>query len=467
MRRDVATTGQGRPTNNDAELPIMSTVMRRAGIGAVILFGLLAGHEVAQAQFHFNNNTRFRANPHNPFLAQQQALFNMQMARMAMATAQPAPVFAPSPVPAFNPGTFGSGAFAPSVGSAYNPFTGFGANPYMPVAPAFNPVASAVSNPYSPTGGYDPAASNPYSPLGAAGALGGYGYSNPYANPAIGPGFTLMGEADLTRAFGTLITQEEQARILRQQYYQSKLDTKKKAFDLDMYIKANTPTWTDIETKATRLTLKHIQTNSNPAEITDGRSLNYLLDDIDKYPGKSPVVDYPLDDAILQHLNVKPAGLGNFSLGMLRTGGKLNWPSALIDLLTPEARKDLDARAQALAQSAIAGKEPDRNALKDLRIGIELAMNQLLKKANTFDTGEYMDAQRFLNDLDIARKAIDRGSANVQVQYQQMLAKGDIKNLGDLVNVMTKRGWRSARRWPPMKAPTALCTRPSPPTTLP
>jgi hypothetical protein len=418
----------------------MSIVLRRAGIGAVILFVLLAAHPVAVAQVHFGGAAgfRFRGNPNNPFFAQQQAMLNMQAARMALATSQ-TPVFVPTPVPAFNTTPAFNPAFVPPT--AFNPVSGIAANPYLPVAPAFNPAASTISNPYSPTGAVDTALSNPYSPLG--GGLGGYSpYYSPYSNPALGPGFTLMGQADTMRAFGQLIKDEENARILRQQYYQSRLETKKKAFELEMYIKANTPSFTEIEAKIGKQILRHIQTNSNPAEIVDGRSLNFLLDDVDKYRGKTPIGEYPLDENVLAHLNIKPAGPGNYSLGLLRNGGKLNFPTALLDLMPPEARKDLEARAQAVAVAAISGKEPDRNALKDLRLQIEQAMNQLLKKANTYDTSEYMDAQRFLNELDQARKGIDKGSAGAQVQFQQMLAKGEIKTLGDLLNVMMARGWR-------------------------
>jgi hypothetical protein len=253
-----------------------------------------------------------------------------------------------------------------------------------------------------------------------------------------------MGAADVLRAYGTVITKQEQARIMRQQYYQAALDTKKQAFDLEMYIKNNTPDWNARQEKITKSVLKRIQNASNPAEIVEGRSLNFLLDDVDKNYTKATMPEIPLDENVMRQLNVKPAGLGNNSLGMLRDGGKLQWPAALVKMLPADVRSDIDAKAQALAKNAADGKAPDLNASADFQNQISRAREQLLKKANDFDTTPYQDAKRFLTDLDNSRQAIERGNASAQLQYQKLLAKGDIQNVNQLVNAMVKNGWRFA-----------------------
>jgi hypothetical protein len=303
-----------------------------------------------------------------------------------------------------------------------------GANPFAP--------PPLMSNPYAPLGGapYDPYMANPY-------AMGSP-YSNPYSNPAIGPGFTLMGGADMLKAYGDVITKQEKARSMRQEYYRSKLDTQKQKFDLERYIRDNTPTWTQEHERVTKIVLRRIQTASNPAEIVEGRSLNFLLDDVDKNYNKATIPDIPLEADVLKQLNIKPAGPNNNSLGMLRDGGKLQWPAALAKMLSADVRTDMDAKAQVLAQNAAKGKAPDLNAAADFQSQIGKARDQLLKKANDFDTTPYMDAKRFLNDLDNSRMAIERGNAGAQVQYQAMVAKGDIKNVNQLVAAMVKNGWR-------------------------
>jgi hypothetical protein len=408
--------------------------MRFAGLGALLL-GLLAGQNVAQAQFSFGY-TRYGLNLNNPFIAQQQYLANLQAGRLAIASGQAVPAWLPYVAP--NPNPFNPyvppGAFAPVAGG-YNPF--IGANPYMP-ATGFAPT-SAGTNPYAPTSGWDSSGSNPYSPSSSSIPYSPYSYGS----QPIGPGFTLMGGADVLRATGQVWKDAETTRIMRQQYYQAKLDTIKKKFDLDMYIKANTPTFTEEQARITKQILNRIRTNSSPAEILDGRSLNFLLNDIAGrfHDNKAPLSEIPLDESVLRHLNIAK-GANDASLGLLRNADRLIWPTALVEMLPKETRDEIGARAQALAQNAVAGKQPDPNAIRDLRGQIEKTYDQLVKKANAFDTPDYMAAQRFLNDMMAATRAISSGSAGAQVEFQQMLTKGDIRNLNDLVRVMVTRGWR-------------------------
>src|ERR1700733_9430654 len=71
----------------------------------------------------------------------------------------------------------------------------------------------------------------PYRPYPAP-----YPYPNPYyPGSGYGYGNTLSGAADLNRSYGDVSVQYEQARILRQQTEQAKIDTKKKAFDEMLY----------------------------------------------------------------------------------------------------------------------------------------------------------------------------------------------------------------------------------------
>jgi hypothetical protein len=402
-------------------------------MGALVLLGVLAGHSTARAQFSFGQ-TRFGFNPNNPFVAQQQFMANLQANRYAIAAGAQVPAWLPYLAPYAAPAVFppymgGGGYIPPYVPPAYWGGGGYGGlNPYS------SGYGGITSNVYS-AGGGGGNGTNPYLSSYAYG--GGYG-----ANPAVGPGVTLMGTADVMRAYGTVITSQEQARMMREQYYQAKLETRKKKFDLDMYIKANTPTPTEEAARVAKQQLIRIQQSSNPAEIADGRALNFLLDDIARHPGKTPVSEIPLDASSLQHLNIRTAGTATYSFGMLRDGGKLRWPIALIELITPETRKEMDARSQALAQNAIAGKEPDPNAIRDLRAQVDRADEQLRKRANHFDTPDYTAATRFIEDLRASLRAISSRGASTQVQFQQLAQKGDIQNLSDLVRTMVARGWR-------------------------
>jgi hypothetical protein len=402
----------------------MSTFSRRLGLGSVVLLGLLAAPHTARAQYAYGY-TPFGLNLTNPYLANRNYMYNLQLSRAAFANSL-----------AFSP----PGLAFPRNVPAYNPYLGFGVNPYL---------ASGLGgvNPYSPYG-----LSNPYSAGGyGGGAYDPYlsGMSNPYmygmgyggGQSGASTGFSLMGASDVLRSYGSMLTSTEQARILREQVNQARLETRKKAFDLDAYIRNNTPTFTEEQAKVTRNTLKRIQTNSNPAEVTSGRALNFLLDDIRAHRGKTfTMTPIPLDDYVLKHVNITTR---NYGLGLLRDGGKLSWPVALQELTTDPQRKDLQARAERIAQNAIKG-ERDANALKDLRTEVEQIRADLLKRTNDIPTDQYLEAKRFLNDLDDARMAIEAGEAPIQADFQRLALDGKLATLNDLIGVMVERGWRFA-----------------------
>src|SRR5437868_2946839 len=232
----------------------MATLTRRCGLTALLVAGLLGMASTVRAQFNFNPNL-------NPSfvsgMSQAQYMALLQQAAAARAA---------------------QGLF-PGLGSV-NPYTPVGTNPYAPgMINPYNPVGVPLTSPY------DQAYANPYLPYADAGSV-------------------LRGQADVMRAYGTVITSQEQARIVRELALQAKLETRKKKFDLDLYIKANTPTFTDEQAKIAKTTLKRIQTNSSEPEIVNGMALNLLLADMRKYPDKKPKVEpFALSGDVLGHLN--------------------------------------------------------------------------------------------------------------------------------------------------------------------
>jgi len=406
-------------------------LVETAGTRLGVLLGLLAGQNVVRAQYAYGY-TPYGLNLNNPFVANQNYMYNLQLSRAAFANAQ-----------AFSP----PGLAFPRNVPQYNPYLSYGVNPYLAsgILPTYNNAAGA--NPYSPYGGL----SNPYSAGGyGAGAYDPYSsaLSNPYAygggysgGQGASTGYALMGASDVLRSYGSMLTSTEQARLLREQVNQSRLETQKKRFDLDAYIRNNTPTFTEEQAKITRSTLKRIQTNSSPAEVTSGRALNFLLDDIRNHRGKSFTMSpIPLDDYVLKHVNITTRNNG---LGVLRDGGKLNWPVALQNLTNDNMRKDVSARAEMVAQNAVKGQR-DANALKDLRNDVEMMRAELLKRTNEIPTEQYMEAKRFLSDLDDSRLAIEAGEAPIQADFQRLALDGKLATLNDLVSLMVDRGWRFA-----------------------
>jgi hypothetical protein len=306
---------------------------------------------------------------------------------------------------------------------------------YISTLPA---VDGIVGSPISPgtTPGYgfpgtpnvtDPYSSsyNPYNP-----------YNSYYNSSGFGP--VLQGSADVMRAYGSVVTAQEQARLLREQYNQAKLETRKKQFDLEMYIRANTPTYTQEQEAIARNTLRRIQTNSLPGEISNGKAINYLLDDLRKHSTKKLSLEPILmSEGVLANLNVTK---NTFGLGVLRDG-RVNWPTALEELLGVEQRKRLNSQIKELVNQATKDR-PDASTLKEVRSDIEKLRNDLVSKVNEVPTAQYLEAKRFLREFDDATTALERGEAGVQARFNRFVENG--KSVQEVVEYLVQNGLRVA-----------------------
>lgn len=303
-------------------------------------------------------------------------------------------------------------------------------NPY--VMPKFNPLGPAnplvapttLSSPASPSvmGSYDPYYPTPYS-----------GYGGYYPGPV---GGALMGLADVYRAYGTATINMEQARSLREQAIQAKLDTKRKRFELDMYLKANTPTLTEELTQVTRNTLRRIYGSSMPAEITSGKALNVMLDDARKFASRKVSIEHiNLGEDVLRQLNVTASYVG---IGLLRDEGKIHWSVAVKETVPVEQLKTLEVQARALVQGALTGNI-DANVFRDFGTELDRTYDNLVKRVNDVAGPQYLDAKRFLSDLKDARTALGKGEAKRQAEYEKFIKGG--KSVQDVIDFMINKGW--------------------------
>jgi hypothetical protein len=319
----------------------------------------------------------------------------------------------------YNP--YDRGNYPPYIPPVPTPYAGI--NPYVPTAPGYGVGA----NPYSPV---DPSLANPYSP---------YSPYNPY-NPSYGAGSVLMGAADVIRANGQLVNAWEQARILREQALQAQLDTKKKEFDLRMYIKANTPTYTQEQEQVARVTLRRIQTNSLPGEVSSGKALNMLLDDLKRFPDKKISLDpLPLNEEILSHLNVTKTTYG---VGLLRDYGKVAWPIEVEKLMSGTQRQDIEKQLRHLVKEAN-NDRTGNNLIAEVQKEIDRMREELVKKVNDIPTGPYLDGKRFLRDLYESTLAIEKGEAINQVKFQRFIENGKgSRSVQEVTDYMIKEALR-------------------------
>jgi hypothetical protein len=316
----------------------------------------------------------------------------------------------------------------PASGGLYgNPYAG-GYNPaYVPPPVPMPPPVPGSSG--SSSGSYP--SSDSYGSNSYGGGGGGYG-SNYYYDPW---GGYLRGGADIMRAYGQLGLMQEQARIARELAIQAKIETKKKLIDLINYERANIPTYADDVKRIERLTLQRIKSTATLNEIWTGKSSNILLKDLAKHRAKRVAVeDISLPDEILRGLNVT-TGFGN--VGALRNNGQIYWPAALLEPSTAESRERIDKDAQKLYRQAMDAK-PNNNIVRDLQIQIGDMREQLLKRANEVPTPQYIEAKRFLSDLDDAVIALRDGDAVRNAEFRAFVQGG--KTIQELVKYVLEKG---------------------------
>jgi hypothetical protein len=346
----------------------------------------------------FLGGSKLQAQPFNPYWRQVQALTQFQYLNNLLATQQAM--------------QFGGPAFTP-----LGPVPGGFLNPYTPS------IGGGFVNPYTPVG-------FPASPYG-----GGYGGGGSYPYTYIPPeGYFLKGAADVMNAYGNVITSSEQSRIMREQANQARIKTLKERFEYELYVKANTPTFTEIQAKIAKDTLKRIQNTNNVAEIWSGRAQKILLDDLrNKVRGKKVSIDpIPLSEDVLKHLNITTKRGGN--LGLLRTEGRFSWPTALNDLLAKEEREQIEKMAALAVNKAANGADPG-NLVPDLQSALDKARETLRQKVNEIPTSQYIEAGRFLNDFDDARRALAQKDAIKYFQFQKWVSGG--KSVQEVVDYMT------------------------------
>lgn len=278
---------------------------------------------------------------------------------------------------------------------------------------------------------YQPGLPNPYQP-GYVGPGGLYGNT----------GGSLMGSAAMANAFGNVITSQEEARVLREKANQAKIDTKRKAFDEMNYEKANTPTWTEQQSKIKTNTASRLMLQAQEHEVVSGFAMNYVLPTLQHMvlSGVSGP-SLPLDPAQLARINVTVGENGN-SVGMFKTGQPLDWPYALLG----PTQKKLDQKLVKVVYNARQGVN-DPKLQREVRVLNEQMLAELKKKLHIeeIDGAEYLEGKRFQERLTDSISGLAKANAS-QLLDGSYRVEG--KSVPEVVMHMTQKGLRFAPATP-------------------
>jgi hypothetical protein len=334
---------------------------------------------------------------------------------------------------------------------------GAATNPLNPLAVNYNPVLGALNTAatintlgaYGGIGGYGgyglgagyfpPAglASTPYGAGAADSTLGtSPAYGNPYYPSYYGEtGGALMGLADITTANANGVQTLQRARVTMQQANQAAIDTRRKLFDELRYERMNTPGAEDIRIKDMEVALRRARHDPPQTEIVSGRSLNDLINHLSSMQAKGlRGPDIRLNEDLLSHINLTNGANGN--VGLLRNGGKLNWPLPLQSKEYADLTREVNTPLEKAARAAVDLKPVDPGTLKDLKAALD-KLNEALDNSNSRLTpNEYIESKRYLNMLGETYRALQDPDVGNYFKSGKWTAQGN--TVAEFVDRLTR-----------------------------
>jgi hypothetical protein len=276
-------------------------------------------------------------------------------------------------------------------------------------------------------GAYGSELSNPYS------GLGGYGGYGQLPDPNAG---YMHGAADVINAQGRFRLSTAQSNLLNQQIEREKIENRRRWVDQYLYEREHLPTTEDDRERTQRITLQRSLNDPPVNEILSATALNTLLANLEKLQGDKSAAgaNVPVDEDVLRRINVTSPQGGN--IGLLRTGGKLNWPIALRSADFQRDREKIESLVPDAISLAKDGKS-DPAALAELNNSIERMRQQLSADLRDLTPDQGIEARRYLNNLGSAIKALERPDAGALLN-RDWAARGS--TVADLVKNMKDRG---------------------------
>jgi len=305
-----------------------------------------------------------------------------------------------------------------------SPILSTGAAPFaLSTAGAFNPYATGSLS-SSPYGGYG-MSTTPYPPYSG----GGYGYQDPY-------GAYLQGTASVMTATGQYYQQMQQARITREQSRQMAIETQRKQIEFEMWYETVRPTGLKLLRNQAKQNLDAARNYANSATIWSGEALNELLRSAIRSGRLSAGPGIPLDESTLRQINLTDkASRGN--VGLLKDGGKLNWPLVLQNPPFDETRKELGVKLKNAVDQLKELKKVEPRVLRDADALFKTLTDKLNDSADDLSPAQYIEAKRYLNQVGQAIRALqDPRAANYFDNTWN--AKGD--TVARLVDHLRKEG---------------------------
>jgi hypothetical protein len=276
------------------------------------------------------------------------------------------------------------------------------------------------------------------SPYGGGG--GGYGGWWPDSiNPYNG---YLKGAADVTMANANYNKIIQEARLIREQANRSAMDTRRKILEEAEYeraewFKRNDPNEAMKRDQASDL--DRARHDPPMTEILSAKALNSLLTHLIGEQGKGekgPTIPIPQD--VLTGVNYSGQD-SRANPGLLKQEGRLQWPISLETAEFADSRDHLSKLFADAVNTAKNGNPVAPGKIKDMRAELNRLNNSLLSNVSDMSPSQYIEAKRYLNQVDDAMKALEDPKA-ANYFNAAWTPEATATDVGRLVQSMAKKG---------------------------
>jgi len=274
-----------------------------------------------------------------------------------------------------------------------------------------------------------PAQSTSYYNNVVAAPYGGY-------YPGIDPyGGYMNGRANVINATGQYYSQLQQARQGSEVANQMQIDTRNKLIQQRQYEASITPNSEDLRQQQMMDKLRVSRNNPPQQDIWSGFALNALLTAIagpTNNGTRAPSV--PLPEGCLAHINYT-TGKAHVGLGLLRDGGKLDWPLILQDDAFKKQRDRVDILSPQAVMQATMGRV-DPKILRELPSLCDRMDQDLKAMVDSASPGDYMTGKKYLRELRSSFKILE--DPDIANYYGKYAPRGN--NVAELVAHMSSLG---------------------------
>ena len=254
----------------------------------------------------------------------------------------------------------------------------------------------------------------------------------------------LTGVASVTAATGQYWVSIQQARLLREQSRQMSYETARKRVELEAWYESRKMKTQDLVDNQVRADLDRARKDPPMGEVTSGKSLNDLLNNIRKLGRLSRGPNISLEEDTLKRINLSsPATNGN--AGLLRPVNgdtrekhliKIDWPLSLQEKIFDEERDRLSRNIQA-AVDEIKGGKVEARLLRDINTDVAALQRKLDDSTDDLTIAQSLEAKGFMRQLQATARILRDPSATKYLN-NTWAAKG--RTVAELVDNMTREG---------------------------